>query len=59
MCQSCASYIWPMAKIETWEGGIVRRDSKGRMTYVIRRMVAGKRYTVSTRCHKEPAAVIQ
>jgi integrase len=42
----------------TWDGGIVRYDRKGRATYVIRKMVDGARYTVSTRCHDEAAAMV-
>jgi integrase len=35
---------------ETWEGGYVRVDAKGRGIYIIRRSIGGKRYEVSTRC---------
>jgi hypothetical protein len=31
--------------VETWEGGFVRTDAKGRKVYVIRRMINGKSYT--------------
>ena len=43
----------------TWEGGYWRADARGRRVYVIRKMVAGKRYTISTRARSEPAAVAQ
>ncbi|RKH73383.1 hypothetical protein [Corallococcus aberystwythensis] len=36
---------------ETWDGGYVRVDAKGRKVYVIRRMLNGKTYKVSTRAH--------
>ena len=36
---------------DVWEGGFVRRDPRGRKVYVIRRMVNGHRFKVSTRCH--------
>ncbi len=42
---------------ETWSGGRVRYDKRGRAVYVIRRMVNGKQYEVSTRCHKESSAL--
>jgi len=40
----------------TWKGGIVRYDAGGDPTYIIRRMVNGKRYVVSTRAHSLEAA---
>lgn len=40
-----------------WPGGYVRKDAKGRRVYVIRRMVAGVRYHVSTRCTTLRAAM--
>jgi len=42
-----------------WEGGYVRRDARGRDVYVIRRMVRGCRYDVSTRCNSARAALEQ
>ena len=42
--------------IQTWDGGYIRVDARGRDVYVIRRMVAGRRYEVSTRCHTSRAA---
>lgn len=40
----------------TWDGGFIRRDSRNRDVYVIRKQMGGKRYKVSTRartweCH--------
>lgn len=35
--------------METWPGGYVRRDRKGRTVFVIRRMIHGRRYEVSTK----------
>ncbi len=43
----------------TWEGGFTRRDAHGRLMYVIRRSVGGKRYDVSTRCTTLKAAMEQ
>jgi hypothetical protein len=34
---------------ETWEGGFIRCDSKGRKVYVIRRVLNGRNFKVSTR----------
>jgi integrase len=45
--------------VDTWEGGFVRKDSRGRKVYVIRRMINGGVFKVSTRCHTESAAVAQ
>lgn len=42
-----------------WEGGYVRQDGRGREVYIIRRMVRGHRYHVSTRCHTARAALEQ
>ena len=39
-----------------WEGGRVWEDQDGRITYVIRKQVGGKRYEVSTRCSRIGAA---
>ena len=44
---------------DTWEGGFIRRNTRGQKVYVIRRMVHGVRIKVSTRCHTETAAVAQ
>lgn len=43
----------------SWEGGFIRADSKGRDVYVIRRMIDGRRYDVSTRCHTLRGAMEQ
>ena len=43
--------------VETWEGGFVRTDAKGRKVYVIRRMINGKSYKVSTRAGKSYSPV--
>jgi hypothetical protein len=48
-----------MAQNETWEGGFIRRDRRGRPTFVIRRMIDGVPYKASTRAHNEGAAVAQ
>jgi integrase len=45
--------------VETWEGGFVRTDAKGRKVYVIRRMINGKNYKVSTRAGNARAAMEQ
>jgi hypothetical protein len=45
--------------VETWEGGFVRTDAKGRKVYVIRRMINGKSYKVSTRAGNARAAMEQ
>jgi len=44
---------------ETWDGGYVRVDAKGRKVYVIRRMLNGKTYKVSTCAHTLRAALEQ
>jgi hypothetical protein len=44
---------------ETWEGGFIRHDSKGRKVYVIRRMLNGRNYKVSTRATTLRAAMEQ
>src|SRR4051812_1403021 len=41
---------------ETWDGGYVRLNAKGRKVYVIRRMINGRLYKVSTRVHTATAA---
>jgi integrase len=46
-------------KSNLWPGGFYRVDAKGRETYVIQRMVRGKRYKVSTRTHSLRAAMKQ
>src|SRR6266849_6568370 len=40
-----------------WEGGLIRYDQRGRATFVIERMVLGRRYMVSTRTHAVSAAL--
>lgn len=40
-----------------WEGGVIRYDKRGRPTFVIERMVQGRRYLVSTRTHTVSAAL--
>jgi integrase len=45
--------------VDTWEGGFIRRNARGQKVYVIRRMVNGALFKVSTRCHTETAAVAQ
>jgi len=45
--------------VETWEGGFARTDAKGRKVYVIRRMINGKSYKVSTRAGNARAAMEQ
>ena len=42
-----------------WEGGCLWEDKDGQRTYVIRRMVAGKRYEVSSRCTRLAPALEQ
>ncbi len=42
-----------------WEGGRIWEDSSGVCTYVIRRMIAGREYEVSTRCTRIRAALAQ
>ena len=44
---------------ETWEGGFIRHDSKGRKVYVIRRMINGRNFKVSTRATTLRAAMEQ
>jgi hypothetical protein len=43
----------------TWDGGRIRKDSRGRDVYVIRQQINGKRYEVSTRAHSARAALEQ
>jgi hypothetical protein len=43
-------------KPQTWAGGYIRYDAKGRATYYIRAMRQGVRYDLSTRAHDERAA---
>src|SRR5438128_9703814 len=40
-----------------WEGGRIRYDRRGRPTFVVERMVQGRRYMVSTRAHTVAAAL--
>jgi integrase len=42
-----------------WEGGRIWEDANGRRTFVIRRMIGGKPYEVSTRCDRERPALAQ
>ena len=42
---------------ETWDGGYVRVEVKGRKVYIICRMLNGKTYKVSTRAHTLRAAM--
>jgi len=35
--------------VRSWEGGYVKKDAVGNDVYIIRRMLKGKRYHVSTR----------
>ena len=44
---------------ETWEGGFIRHDSRGRKVYVIRRMINGRNYKVSPRATTLRAAMEQ
>jgi integrase len=43
----------------TWDGGYIRKDAKGRDVFIIRRMLEGHRFEVSTRCHTSTAAHAQ
>jgi integrase len=56
MGQIRASMARPKDYLETWDGGFIRRDSRGLKVYVIRRTVEGKRYKISTRAHNATAA---
>jgi integrase len=40
-----------------WEGGRIRYDKSGRATFIIERMVQGRRFMVSTRAHTVSAAL--
>jgi len=40
-----------------WEGGRIRYDRAGRATFIIERMVQGRRYMTSTRAHTISAAL--
>jgi integrase len=44
---------------ETWPGGYVHRDARGRPTYVIRRRIGGRRLVVSTRRRTLQAAMLE
>ncbi len=44
---------------ETWEGGFIRLDAKSRKVYVIRRMINGRNFKVSTRATTLRAAMEQ
>ncbi len=48
-----------MSSRRPWEGGYIRRDSKGRDVFVIERWVSGKKFHVSTRCHVRRNAIKQ
>lgn len=48
-----------MGTLRQWEGGYIRKDSRGRDTYVIRRMIKYRRYDVSTRAHTLRGAMEQ
>jgi hypothetical protein len=41
------------------DGGLIRKDAKGRDVYVIRRQINGKRYSISTRARSAKAAYEQ
>lgn len=44
----------------SWLGGFIRYDKKGRPTYWIRKRIGGGlRLKVSTKCHTEPAALVE
>jgi len=43
----------------TWDGGYIHKDGRGRDVYVIRQMINGKRYEVSTRSFSMRAAMDQ
>ena len=43
---------------ERWDGGFVRYDRRGRPTFIIRQMIDGHRYVMSTRCHDKAAAMV-
>lgn len=45
-----------MGDRKNWEGGYIRRDTKGRDVFVIERWVAGRKFHVSTRCHSRKSA---
>jgi integrase len=45
--------------VDTWGGGYIRRDGKGRKVFVIQTTINGHRFHVSTRTHTEGAAVAQ
>jgi hypothetical protein len=47
----------PAGYVETWDGGYVRRDAKGRQTFVICKMIKGRVFKVSTRTHTISAAL--
>jgi integrase len=50
-----------MRSTRTWDDGcgFIRKDSKGRDVYVIRKQIDGKRYKISTRAHSAKAAFEQ
>jgi len=48
-----------VAARDEWDGGFVRRTGAGKVIYVIRRQVGGRRYEVSTRCSTLRAAMAE
>jgi len=44
---------------ETWDGGYIRRNKRGRAIYIIHQQINGVRYEVSTRAQSETAAHAQ
>jgi integrase len=45
--------------LAAWEGGFIVRDAKGRQTFIIRKMINGAVFKVSTRCHAHGPAMEQ
>ncbi len=43
--------------VGTWEGGVIRATSKGTPVFYIRKMIAGVKYDISTRCTSEGPAM--
>jgi len=46
-------------RLDTWDGGYIREDARGRNVYVIRQQVNSKRYEISTRTFSVRAALEQ
>ncbi len=42
--------------LDTWRGGYIRQDQRGRRVYYIAKRIGGDRFEVSTRCDREDAA---